>query len=122
MNATMIVLPIGAQSPAVFRNPLADRDPAIDAQLSAILDSPLYSHETPAQGFARKERDLGNAFIELSCEAAGDMLQRLALNFATDTLARKFGKLAIERRERLLDFLEVLSDPMRRAGLMAAMG
>src|SRR5512138_2827627 len=121
MNATMLVLPIGAQpgsTSPVFRSPYDSRDGELDAHLIAILEAPLRSHETPAQGFARKERDLAAAFTQLSCEAAGDMLQRLAVNYIGDWLARQFSKLAVERRERLLDYLELLSDPMRRAGLM----
>jgi len=76
-----------------------------DAKLLAILDAPLCAIATPTQGFDRKERLLGNVLAELSREQAETLRSRLSLNWPGDVLARKFNKLAVERRERLKGFL-----------------
>jgi len=129
MNAIALSLPhaltapgAGASDPTlVFHRREPTRDTTIDARLIAILDAPLASRETPAEGFARKERELGNAFARLDIDQVVAIYERLVVNYACDSLARKFARLTEERRERLLDFLEVLSDPVRRAGLLEAM-
>lgn len=77
----------------------------LEAKLLAILDSPIHARETPTQGFDRKERDLGNAFAELTRDRADALLERLLVNYTCDVLARKFDKLSEERRERLIGFL-----------------
>lgn len=106
--------PIPSRATLVLRpRPAASEPPPVpqhatevlEAKLLAILDSPIHARETPTQGFDRKERDLGNAFAELTRERADAVLERLIVNYTCDALARKFNKLSEERRERLLGFL-----------------
>ncbi len=118
MNATALSIPFNRNhTRTLVLERRLPQDHSIDARMLTILDAPLVSRETPGEGFARKERDLGNAFAQLSIEDAGAMLQRLSINYAGDPLARKFAKLAEERRERLLDFLDLLADPVLRTSL-----
>jgi hypothetical protein len=91
--------------------------PALDAQLAAILDAPLALGETAAVGFARKERELGTVFAELSPLAARALHLRLEHPTPGDALAAKFARLTIERRHRLLVFL---ADARRREALRGA--
>jgi hypothetical protein len=79
---------------------------ALDERLLAILMAPLRATETPTQCFDRKERELGNAFFELTDAEAYPLYRRLITNFACDLVARKFAGLADERKQRLLTFLE----------------
>ncbi len=87
-----------------------------DAHLITILDAPLRPGETAVLGFARKERELGAAFAEMSILAARALHKRLANPTPGDALAEKFSRLTVERRYRLLNFL---ADARRRAALSA---
>jgi hypothetical protein len=98
------------QRPAATTPPPAVRThvahSSLDERLLEILDAPLRAIETPTQGFDRKERALGNLFGELSEDAAIALHRRLIVNFTCDLVARKFAGLAVERKQRLLAFLE----------------
>ncbi len=90
------------------------RRAAIDAQLIAILDAALAPGETAADGFRRKEHELGAAFGTLSILEAHVMHARLANPRVDDLLAAKFARLVVDRRARLLAFI---ADARRRAAL-----
>jgi hypothetical protein len=87
----------------------------LDAQLTAILDTPLAPGETVMTGFDRKERELGGLLATLSvadCRALHARLQR-----SSDPLARTFARLTSDRRIRLMNFL---ADARRREAISAA--
>ena len=86
--------------------PPAAAHSAFDDRLLAILEAPLRATESPTQGFDRKERDLGNAFFQLTADEAEALRRRLIVNFACDLVARRFAGLAHDRKARLLTFLE----------------
>lgn len=123
MTTTLLAIPaartdLTSRTTAVYRR---EEPVLMDTKLIAILDAPLSARETPTQGFDRRERDLGNAFALLSIDQAAAMFDRLVVNYTGDVLARKFNRLSEERRARLLDFLDVMADPVRRHGIMSAM-
>jgi hypothetical protein len=101
--------------PAGTQPPIQDEhaecaNAVLEAKLLAILDSPIASIETPTQGFDRKERAIGDTFSELGARDGAALLARLTINFPSDVVARKFNKLTLERRERLLNFLRLVCD------------
>ncbi len=88
-----------------------------DARLLAILEAPLAEGEPTHVGFARKERELGEALAELPIFDQRALHARLANPKPADQLAEKFARLTIERRTRLLNFL---GDARRRAAMAKA--
>ena len=87
-----------------------------DARLLAILDRDHGS--TPALvAFARKEKELGEAFAALPILDQRALHARLSRMQDGDKLAEKFNRLTPERRTRLLNFL---NDARRRAAQSAA--
>lgn len=97
-----------AKSPA--RTPIEARD----ASLIAILEAPLLPGETAHAGFARKERELGNAFAALSVLEARALQSRLSNPRTGDQLAAAFSRMTSERRTRLINFL---ADARRREAI-----
>jgi hypothetical protein len=87
---------------------------AHDARLLAILDAPLGLGEPAYVGFARKERELGEAFGSLPILDQRALQTRLSSARSGDVLAEKFNRLTQDRRQRLLNFL---GDARRRAAL-----
>jgi hypothetical protein len=85
-----------------------------DARLLAILEAPLADGEPAYIGFARKERELGEAFAALPIFDQRALYGRLASPKPADRLAETFARLLPERRTRLLNFL---GDARRRAAL-----
>ena len=82
-----------------------------DASLLAILDRD--DSRVPALvAFARKEKELGEAFAALPILDQRALHARLSVVREGDTLAEKFKRLTQERRARLLTFL---ADARRRA-------
>jgi len=81
-----------------------------DARLLAILEAPM--REPTQAGFARKERELGEAFAALPVFDQRALQARLSVVRPGDVLAEKFNRLTHERRQRLLNFL---GDARRRA-------
>ena len=88
---------------------------AYDAQLIAILDTD--TGEPAYVAFARKERELGEAFAKLPILDQRALHTRLGTVRAGDLLAEKFHRLTADRRARLLLFL---GDARRRAARAAA--
>ena len=103
-----------APAPVVVVAPPPPPASSSDADLIAILDAPLVAGETAAAGFARKERELADAFAKRTVLAAYALRKRLANPASDDVLAEKFARLTVERRTRLLHFL---ADARRRAAL-----
>jgi hypothetical protein len=84
--------------------------------LIEILDLPKRPDETLDLAFKRKERELGEAFAQLMVREALDLHRRLCNPRPGDEVAQRFGRLIVERRVRLLDFL---LDARRRVALSA---
>jgi hypothetical protein len=91
--------------------------PTLDAQLIAILDTPLAPGETAMAGFARKEAELIAVLAKLGAIEARALHTRLARPAANDALAGKLARLTIERRSRVLGFL---ADARRREAIAIA--
>lgn len=89
---------------------------AHDARLLAILDREDI-HVPAAVAFARKEKELGEAFAALPILDQRALHSRLSVVREGDMLADKFNRLTQERRARLLNFL---ADARRRAARVAA--
>ncbi|MEP6862494.1 MAG: hypothetical protein ABJE66_17865 [Deltaproteobacteria bacterium] len=89
---------------------------AHDARLLAILDRD--DTGVPAlAAFARKEKELGEAFAALPILDQRALHARLSIVRDGDLLADKFNRLTHERRTRLLNFL---GDARRRAAQAGA--
>jgi hypothetical protein len=89
---------------------------AHDAPLLAILDRD--DGTLPALvAFARKERELGEAFAALPILDQRALHARLSVVREGDLLAERFNRLTLERRTRLLAFL---GDARRRAAQASA--
>jgi hypothetical protein len=82
----------------------------LDDRLLWILDAPPLPNEPPPAMFARKERELGNAFADLTADQAGRLHARLSLRLPADLVAMKFARLSAERRTRLLVFLRLCAE------------
>lgn len=97
-----------ARDPAVSQvspTPEVPRCVAHDEMLIAILDQAPDFGEPLQEAFRRKEQALVAAFMELSSIAAQELQRRLTAARSDDVLATKFGRLAAERRARLLSRL-----------------
>lgn len=94
--------------------PAAPEVPDVDAALLDILRAPSRPGETVAVAYARRERDLVDAFARLPVLAARALHKRLANPQPGDELAAQFSRLVIERRTRLLTYL---ADARRREAL-----
>lgn len=105
---------IGRLAPAAKPAPITT---SLDPRILAILDAPLAIGETAMAGFARKEQELGSTFAQLSVIEARALGLRLSNARPGDLLAEKFGRLTVERRNRLLNFL---ADARRRQAIAAA--
>jgi hypothetical protein len=90
--------------------------PADEAALAAILAAPSQG-ETYELAFRRKERAFVEQCASLPVLAAMALHRRLANPRAGDELAAQFGRLVVERRHRILDFL---AGARRRAALATA--
>jgi hypothetical protein len=88
-----------------------------DARLAAILDAELLPGEPALVGFARKERELGEAFAALPVMDQRALHARLGVIRPGDMLAAKFARLTSDRRARLVAFL---GDARRRAAVATA--
>lgn len=83
--------------------------PAIVPNESAIIDAivrPIGAGEGHLEGNARKERELMALFDALTPVQALAVRRRLAAASSDDALATAFGRLVIERRGRLIAFLD----------------
>jgi hypothetical protein len=93
-------------------------NPATEHELLAILEAPA-SDMTIAAAFAYKERALRVVFASLRPVCAYALRQRLLRVSDGDVLAARFGRLAPERRDRLI---AVLGDARRREAIEQARG
>jgi len=84
--------------------------PPLDDRLLWILEAPPLASESPSATFARRERELGNVFADLTAAQAGYLHARLSLRFGNDLVAIKFARLSDERRSRLLAFLRLCAE------------
>ena len=89
-------------------------NPSIDQALIDLILAPLGRDESSSNGHARKEREIGRLFGSLSVMEAWTLHRRLANPQSDDAAATAFGRMIVERRNRLLAFL---GDPRRRAAL-----
>jgi hypothetical protein len=110
-------LATGTMAPAPRTGAATIHTPAVvasscDAQLAAILDAELLPGEPALVGFARKERELGEAFAALPIMDQRALHARLGVLRPGDLLAAKFARLTADRRARLVAFL---GDARRRA-------
>jgi hypothetical protein len=92
--------------------PATAEQTAFDAQLVAILESPLLPNETAMLGYQRKELELISQLHRLTVLESRALHARLSAG--RDALAVKFMRLTIERRTRVLAFL---ADARRRAAI-----
>lgn len=88
-----------------------------DAELLRLLNGAGLPGESAALVHRRKEHEIGALFATLSIADADALHHRLATPRAGDGVAAQFGRLAFERRERLLAFL---ADARRRETIAMA--
>lgn len=77
----------------------------LDNRLGGILTSDVGVGETVELAFRRKERQLGELFATISVADSADLHRRLSNPRAGDRIAELFGRLTVERRNRLVAFL-----------------
>lgn len=77
----------------------------LDRRIVIILTSAVDVGETFELAFRRKERQLGELFATLSIAESLDLHRRLSSRRAGDRVAELFGRLTVERRDRLVAFL-----------------
>jgi hypothetical protein len=90
----------GQPPPSVATIPLLE-----ETEMIAILERSIGFGESALAGYGRKEAALRAVFARLDATNAKAIHERLANPIATDVLAAAFGRLAAERRARLLDCL-----------------
>jgi hypothetical protein len=78
----------------------------IEAQLIATIEQPLRSGEMHRPGNDRKEREIAALLDTLTPVQSLALCTRLAAGTASDPLVIAFGRLLVERRNRLIAFLE----------------
>ncbi len=78
----------------------------IEAQLIAAIEQPLRSGEMHRVGNDRKEREIATLLDTLTPVQSLALCTRLAAGTASDPLVIAFGRLLVERRNRLITFLE----------------
>ncbi len=87
---------------------------ALEAEILAILENPLQPGETISAGYQRLENELGRAFARLTIADARELQRRISNPTADDVLVARFGRMVLERRQRLIRFL---ADAPRRAAM-----
>jgi hypothetical protein len=104
--------PIGHGPSRILQSVPRTRDGAVPApvlarlaELIAILERPFAAGETAEAGARRKEHDLGAVFATLSVVDSWHLHQRLRRAAPGDRLSAAFGRLVVQRRDRLLAFL-----------------
>lgn len=90
---------------------------AIDAELIAILDTPLLLDETALVGYARKEAAMLQILASLTVAESRALHARLVVAKPGDPLVDKLARFTTERRTRLIHFL---ADARRREAIAAA--
>jgi hypothetical protein len=87
---------------------------AIEQRLIELIVTPVPSTETALAGNARKEREIAEVLASLTVIEAWWLHKRLTIASPSDALVAAFGRLVVERRQRLLAFL---GDARRRAAM-----
>lgn len=106
--------PVGPVRPRVVEPPLPR---VIEDYVARILETPPRHDETIEAAYRRKEAELGALFADLTSPEARALQRRLVSPAAGDGIAAGFGRLAPDRRARLLSFL---GDARRREALRQA--
>lgn len=78
---------------------------AREHEILAVLADPPGCNERVATAFERKERELTDLFAQLHPNEARALHRRLTIPAPSDPIALKFGRLVIDRRQRLIAFL-----------------
>lgn len=108
--------PIAALPRSVVTPPICELDR--DAEILAVLATPSVASESTDAYHRRKEHLLGALFAALGAAEADALHGRLSTTpRADDRVAAQFGRLVLERRERLLAFL---GDVRRREAIKNA--
>lgn len=95
------------------RGDIAWRAVALESEILQAFDRPIIG-ESMEVGYRRKERELMSTFAALSVLDAYELHRRLSVLVPDDPIARRFQRLIVPRRERLLAFLR---DARRRAAI-----
>lgn len=109
-------LPRSAEPRPAAPAPVAAEPPTLEARILAVLDAPLPPGETIEVGYRNKEQLLLVLFAELRAAEALALHRRLLAPAVGDALAIRFGRMASERRIRLLAFLADVRRREARAG------
>lgn len=88
-----------------------------DGPLLALLELAARPGESADAHHRRKEQAIGELFAQLTVEESDALHQRLTASGADDPVVALFGRLVVDRRERLLAFLR---GARRRAVIEAA--
>lgn len=78
----------------------------IEAALIATIERPLHATELHRVGNDRKEREIAALLETLTPVQSLALSTRLSAGIASDPLVVAFGRLIVERRNRLVAFLE----------------
>jgi hypothetical protein len=87
--------------------------PEIEQAILEILQA-ARGQEIVSEAFRRKEQELRAVFVAFTPIEAGSLLRRLSNPGPGDVLAEQFGRLVVERKQRLL---AVLASAPRRAAI-----
>ncbi len=80
----------------------------IEQQIIDTIAAPLHANETSRVGNDRKEREVAMLLAQLTPVQSLALSKRLAVNAADDPLAVAFGRMLVDRRNRLIAFLDRL--------------
>jgi len=80
----------------------------VEQQIIDAIIAPLHRNETSRVGHDRKEREIAALLATLTPVQSLALNKRLAINAPTDPLATAFSRMLVERRNRLVTFLQRL--------------
>ena len=78
----------------------------IEPQLIDLIAAPLHRDENFRTGNDRREHEIAALLAQLTPVQSLALSKRLAVNAANDPLVTAFGRLLVERRNRLVAFLD----------------
>lgn len=93
------------EPPAVVASKAGPVAIPIERELIATIEQPLRAGETHRVGNDRKEREAAALLAQLTPVQSLALSQRLAVNAANDPLVIALGRMVIDRRNRLVSFL-----------------
>jgi hypothetical protein len=91
---------------------------ALEAEILAVLDGPLLGGSKDL-AYRIREHEIAQVFARLTVLDARELHRRLSIPAADDRIAARFGRMILDRRQRLL---AVLADARRREALASAQG